>query len=146
MIGRGMAKRCLEPIWRNGKDPKSAALDEDAEGPAKMFRMGQRLKLARTGGNPLFERRVADAHAFDNAGQKPALRHEFVRPQALRFACIADGAEVHVGGDVLFTGLREQVASQMMTKVRAQGAVLSFRRNKFLRRQPIIKRDQSSNL
>ena len=146
MIGRGMAKRCLEPIWRNGKDPKSSALDEDAEGPAEVFGMGQGLKLARAGGNPWFERGVAGTHPLDDAGQEPSLRPEFLGAQSFRLAGILDGAEVHMGGEVLFAGPREEVGGQMMMVICAQGAVLPFRREKFPARQPVIECDEFAGL
>src|SRR5882724_7966525 len=96
--GRGPRKRG----WSNSiAEPhvpaESAALDENAEGAAKMFRVGEGLKLAGAGGNPWFERRVADTHPLHDAGQEPSLRHKFFCPQSFCLADIANGAEVDMG-------------------------------------------------
>ena len=112
-------------------------MDEDAEGAAEVFGMGQGLELARALG--VEGREPALGHGLlQDSREKPGLGAQGFGLQAGGFAGLLDGGEIDVRGEVLFAGMGEQIVRDMVAMIGPQGAVEARGRNHFLRRIAIV--------
>ncbi len=87
-----------------------------------MFRVRKSLKLTRTGSIP-FAKRFIFISLFQNSRQKLRLGRKTFRCQPGGFTGSLDGRKIDVGRDVLFAGVGEKVAGNMLAKIGAQGAM-----------------------
>jgi len=83
-----------------------------------MFRMREGLKLARAGSVPVAKGFVL-CRSFQNLRQKLCLGQNPFRGQPGGFTGGLDGREIDVRRDVLFAGVGEEVADNLLAKIGA---------------------------
>ena len=119
-------------------------MDEHTEGATELVGMREGLKLARLfGGECPAGNGPTGAQ---DSGEKIRLRNAGFSLEPLTFAGPLQGAEINVGGDVLFTGRRQHVVHQLVLPVGPQGSVGALRREEFLREQSVIERDEQATI
>jgi len=116
----------------------SARLDEKLEGSPQVLGMDERLELPQARRGPGCERLRGPLDLLHDFGQKSGLREQSFRPQAGILALLLKRAEIHVAGQILFSGASQQIGTHLVPMISAERSVGAVRREEFFSQQAIV--------